>query len=63
MDKNRITPEMIEAGKSFLMGFFPAEWGGTRGISNEEAEAVAIGVIQAALRLAAEQRESNSSQT
>ena len=41
----KITPEMVEAGTEFVMGFFAADWGGRRGISREEAVAVAQGVL------------------
>ena len=50
---NKITPEMLEAGTKFVMNFFPAEWGGSRGISEIQAESVAQGVLKAALSEAA----------
>ena len=37
----------IEAAMNFVMDFFAAEWGGTRGISKPEAMAVVSGVIAA----------------
>ena len=40
-----VTPEMVEAGTEFVMGFFAAEWGGRKGISRDEAAAVAQGVL------------------
>ena len=40
-----ITPEMVEAGTEFVMGYFAAEWGGRRGISRDEANSVARGVL------------------
>ena len=49
-DCAEITPAMIAAGVAFVRDFYPAEWGGVRGISLSEARAVAEGVLAAALR-------------
>jgi hypothetical protein len=51
MDDSRvaiITSEMEEAAAKFLMEFFPAEWGGAKGISKHEAMAAARGALEAA---------------
>ena len=42
-----VTPEMIIAATEFLMKFFAAEWGGTKGITRHEATAVAEGILAA----------------
>jgi len=53
MDESRrkkfeITPEMVEAGVTFLKDFFPAEWGSRRGITDVEAKAVVEGILAVA---------------
>jgi hypothetical protein len=42
-----VTPEKITAGIEFLMEFFAAEWGGTKGITCHEARAVVKGIVAA----------------
>ncbi len=42
-----VTPEMLEAATRSVMDRFAAEWGSRRGISHDEAEMVAQGVIKA----------------
>lgn len=49
-DAIEITPAMIEAGVKFVMNeFYPAEWGGVRGIQEIEARLLIEGVLEAAL--------------
>jgi hypothetical protein len=43
------TLAMIEAGVEVVRDFYPAEWGGVHGISIQEARAVVLGVVDAAL--------------
>lgn len=43
------TPEQIARAVDWLKAFYPAEWGGTAGITEAEARCVARGMLKAAL--------------
>lgn len=63
MDKSKsivVTPEMVNAGAAFVCEFFPAEWGGHKGISQQEALAVAKGVLERALQVSLSLRVSSA---
>ena len=55
----KLPPEMIEAGRKFVMDFFPAEWGGARGISEHEARAITEGVLLSAFRAKSPEHDSS----
>lgn len=40
-----ITLEMFEAGVSAVLDFYPAEWGGSEGITRAEAKALVSAVL------------------
>jgi len=44
-----ITPAMVEDGVTFVREFFPAEWGGVRGIDEAEATSLVAGLLSAVL--------------
>ena len=48
-DRPVLTPAMIEAGMAFVRDFYPAEWGGVRGIRDAEAKALVSGLLSAVL--------------
>ena len=56
-----ITPAMIDAGVKFVCEFFPAEWGGVRGISKSEAKAVVEGVLASLLETSVAAPDANNS--